>query len=148
MKNILTHYKAILSCDQFVVTGSFAMFLHGLIDEKNVSDLDIILVNPTPETKILLNKLQEAQPAKTQPGSGEVSAIFMHDNVKIDVFILDKPVTNTLIFEGIEVSPVGRIILAKQKYGRMKDWIHLRNMSRLFFKQEDFEKTLNSGGMK
>lgn len=143
MKNILTHYKTILSCEQFVVTGSYAMFLHGLLDEKSVADLDIILVNPTPETKILLGKLQEAQPAKTQSGSGEVSAIFMHDKVKIDVFILDKRIINALSFEGIDVSPIGRIITAKQKYNRLKDWIHLRNISRLFFKQEDFQKMLN-----
>lgn len=146
MKEIIKHYKTLLPCDQFVITGSFAMSLYGMLDSKKVGDLDLILVNPTEEAKNILERLQTDQPAKTKPKSGgNVSYIFMHEKTKIDVFIVSAPVLdNGLSFDGCMISPIDNIVKEKKKYGRMKDWIQLRNYSRRFFEPTEFQKYLDS----
>lgn len=146
MIEIIKHYKTLLPCDQFVITGSFAMSLYGLLDKNKVGDLDLILVNPTDEAKNILERLQKDQPAKTKPNSGgNVSYIFMHEKTKIDVFIVSAPVLdNGLSFNDCMVNPIDNIVKAKKKYNRMKDWIQLRNYSRRLFEPDEFQKFLDS----
>ena len=58
-------------CDQFLVTGSVAMLLYGLAyqcDEPN--DLDITMINPTPETIRILQALEAVNPLPNRPGYG------------------------------------------------------------------------------
>lgn len=144
MKNTIRFYQTLLTCEQFVVTGSTALSFMGLRDKKDVSDLDLILVNPTEETKHILEKLQNEYAANTKPSSGEVSYIFLHEETKIDVFIVDKKVDTELKVDDFYISKISTIIAAKKRFSRMKDWLQLRKMAACFFKQEEFEKYLDN----
>lgn len=142
---IAKHYKTLLPCEQFFVTGSTALAYHGLVGFDSVSDLDIVLVNPSEGAKELLSRLQTANPANTKPGGkSEAKFIFMHEGVKIDIFAENEVSIGLLSCEGIEFSSIRHIIAAKKRINRMKDFIQLRNLSRLFFKNEEAETYLNN----
>jgi hypothetical protein len=119
MEKIIKHFKTLLPCEQFVVTGSYALALNGLVDLAKVKDLDIILVKPTEESLGIIARLMDASPAKTSPKEGgELKAIFMHDGIKVDVFVKDKK-QETLILPEYELSKVNTIVAAKKGYNRM-----------------------------
>jgi len=150
---ILNHYKTLLECDQFVLTGSAALKHLGLIE--TCSDLDVILVNPTNATLAMLQRLQEANPAKTAPkpsqitpceakaANGALGFIFMHEAVKIDIFISSKTIVSEVFVSGILLNPISQIIAAKKKFNRLKDLVQLRYLSRLFFCEDDLRKKLD-----
>ena len=142
---IAKHYKTLLPCEQFYVTGSTALAYHGLVELNSATDLDIILVNPTEAAKELLSRLQTANPAHTKPGGkAEVNYIFKHEDVKVDIFVQAEKVDGLLSCDGIQFSSVKHIVAAKKRINRMKDFIQLRNLSRLFFKNEETETYLNN----
>lgn len=141
MKNIIKHLQTLFTCEQFIVTGSTALLYMGLVDKS--SDLDIILVNPTEETKNILERLQSEFPAKTKPGKGEVNYIFMHEKTKVDVFFSKSKVDTELQVGGFQITRVDTIVSAKKRFSRIKDWIQLRNLSQVFFRQEDFDNLLD-----
>ena len=142
MENIIKHYQTLLPAEQFVITGSLALFYMGLVEKKNVGDIDIILVNPTDESLNILQRLAKEQPAKTK-ASGIDAVIFQHENTKVDVFFSKERIQTSLKVGDFEISTADHIIKEKQKVGRIKDWIQLRKISRKLFIQEEFEKFLN-----
>ena len=166
MKNLILKLKALLPSEDFIVTGSFALNQFGISAPSN--DLDIILSKPDVSTIETINRLMKEFPAKTtikkpleklseedkessvkkntvkKKPTPDCSAIFMYDNVKVDVFIEDKYTRPFILLDGIKYSTIQSIIDAKKSYGRMKDWLQLRDMARLFFKQEEFDLMLNT----
>lgn len=145
-EEIIKQLKALLPCEQFVVTGSYALQQMGLVTKAMgaVGDIDIILVNPTEESVNILTRLQSEFPAKTKFEYEKKGFIFVQDGVKIDVFIESVKEETELMFNGILLAKVDHIINAKKSYNRMKDWIQLRKISRLFFKEEEFTTFLNN----
>ncbi|MDR1652894.1 MAG: hypothetical protein LBS01_04480 [Prevotellaceae bacterium] len=133
-EEIIKHYKALLPCEQFVVTGGYALQRIGLKEKSN--DIDIILVNPTNEAKSTLERLMKEYPAKSTTGS-ENLAIFMHEQTKIDVFE-EKNHIETLTVDGFEISTVKRIFDAKKRMNRSKDWEQLLNISRRIVTEQEF----------
>jgi hypothetical protein len=131
-EEIIKHYKALLPCEQFVITGGYALQRMGLKDRSD--DIDIILVNPTKEAKDILKRLEKEYPAKST-GSENLS-IFMHEQTKIDVFE-EKNKLETLQVDGFEISTVKRIIEAKKRMNRPKDWIQLLNISRRIITEQE-----------
>jgi hypothetical protein len=115
----------------------------GLTEKNEVSDIDIILVNPSIESLSILDRLQKDHPAKTV-GSGKSCFIFQHDDLKIDVFIEKTKIETSLMVNSFLISPILRIINAKKSMSRHKDWIQLRKISRKIFTTEEFERYLNS----
>jgi len=141
---IAQHYKTLLPCEQFYVTGSTALAYHGLIELSSAADLDIILVNPTDAAKELLSRLQNDAPANTKPsGKAEVNYIFMHDGTKIDIFVQSEKVDGLLSHNGIDFSSIKHIVAAKKRINRVKDWIQLRKLSQVICKYEEFNTFLN-----
>lgn len=148
MQETIKKLKTLLPASKFVVTGSYALSLYGLIDSSFVKDIDIILVKPDAIAIANIENFVKDFPAKTKAnGESILKGIFVLDNIKIDVFVDDKYTESTLCIDGIEYAKVPPIIRAKQSFGRMKDWIQCRAMSRLFFKQEEFESALNEKGL-
>lgn len=143
-KEAINHFKALLQCEQFIVTGSYALQKMGLISEGAVGDLDIILVNPTEEAINILARLAEESPVETQFNYPKKGIILKFNGAKIDFFFETQAIVTDLTVDGVLISPVNRIIDAKKSYNRDKDWYQLRKMSRIFFKQEEFETYLNS----
>ena len=141
-KEVLRELKVLLPCEQFVVTGSYALQQMGLVTES--SDLDIILVNPTDESKNILERFQAEYPALTKFEYESRGYIFMKGELKIDIFIETIKEETELTIDGILIAKINHIIGAKKSYGRIKDWFQLRKISRLFFKEEEFQIFLNS----
>jgi hypothetical protein len=108
------HYEKLLTAEQFIVTGSTALKLHGL--DVHSDDLDIILVNPSTECQESLRKLN------TLKGdySGGCACQFEQVGIKIDIFIESKPKT-CCSYDGIQINPVKDIVAAKNRIGRPKD---------------------------
>lgn len=143
MKKVIKNLQTLLPCDQFIVTGSTALHYMGLVDMP--SDLDIILVNPTDEAKNILERLQRDNPAKTKPFSGgNVSYIFMQDEVKVDIFVDKASINTELIVDGVLINRVDLIIDRKKKSNRLKDWAQLKRISLAFYNESDYDKFLNS----
>jgi hypothetical protein len=124
-EEIIRHYQSLLPCEQFVVTGGYALQRFGLTTQSN--DIDIILVNPTDKAKNRLERLRRNCPDATKDGY-DTFATFMHEDIKIDVF-LEKNKIETLQVDGFEISTVKRIVEAKKKMGRTKDWIDLMKLA-------------------
>ena len=122
---IIKHYQTILFCEQFILTGSTALQFHGLVETS--SDVDIILVNPTEECKNLLEKLQVKSDFQ-DIYKGRLAYMFEHDGTKIDIFIETSKLTCPS-YEGVFINPVNRIIAAKKKSARLKDFAQLRKIA-------------------
>jgi hypothetical protein len=142
MENIIKHFKALVLCEQFIVTGSFALHMYGLTDQPK--DLDIILVNPQPESIDALKRLMEANHCKTKPIEGsDLIAIIKHNDVKIDFFKSTKR-QNTLQTTSFEMAKVSDIVAAKKRIGRLKDWEQLRRISNKILSNDEFWHGLNT----
>jgi hypothetical protein len=144
--SILKNFKAALTTEQFILGGSTALAYYGLLPEGKAKDLDIILVNPDENTLSLLEKLQEISPAKTKPLKGSnarVNYIIDHFGVKIDFFVLKDRIDTEFEYKGILLNTIPNIVKAKKEANRPKDWLQLRNLSRFFFKQEEFTNYSN-----
>lgn len=145
MMKTVNYLKTLLPCEQFVLTGSLSFCLYGLIPIREVGDLDIILVNPTEEAVNIMKRLQEDFPALTKFHSQKLGVIFMQDDLKVDIFIVHEKISIRVKSEnGIELAPIDRTIDAKKSYNRTKDWLQLRKLARLFFKEADFQTFLNN----
>ena len=139
MKETIKQLKTMLPAEQFIVTGSYVLYMNGLCKGNN--DLDILLVNPTPATGELLRKLQEEHPVTTSatPSCSLVS-IFMWNGAKVDVFLIPKEETPTINIDGIQYSTIAHIIKAKKGINRQKDWLQLYAISEQFCTVEELRK--------
>ena len=142
MKNleIIKHYQTIFSCDQFILTGSTALKMHGLVD--SASDIDIILVNPTEECKKMIEKLEEKS-NKQNTYKASVAYIFEHEGVKIDIFI-ETVKTDCCSYEGVFINPIKKIVEAKKKIARTKDFAQLRKIASSILTEKELMSYLDS----
>jgi hypothetical protein len=81
---------------------------------------------------------------KLQKDTSQKMAVFFYNKIKIDIYIQDSFSEPFLLIDGIKHTTIPHIIQAKKSYGRMKDWLQCRDMSRIFFNPEEFQKMLNS----
>jgi len=115
-----------------------------VMDAPRTSDVDIVLVNPKPETVELLRNLQELIPANTKPVEDSVYSKLIAilqieiDGVKIKVDIFSegenylKHVTEAT-FAGHRVASIKSLIFKKRSYKRSKDNRDLEEWSRIFY---------------
>lgn len=122
---IIKHYQTILACEQFILTGSTALQFHGLVETS--SDVDIILVNPTDECKKIIEKLKEKSNMQNTY-KANVAYIFEHEGVKIDIFI-ETTKTDCCSYEGVFINPIKKIVEAKKKIARIKDFAQLHKIA-------------------
>ena len=146
MKETLEQLRSMFACEKFIVTGSQALKVYGLTNK--AEDIDIILVNPTQETKEMIVRFQDKMPAQTkaqiadeQYGDHSLLAIFKWNGIKVDVFgSTSEP---TLNIDGFEYAMILTIVKAKQRAGRLKDWLQLRKLASQFWTREGMSKWLN-----
>lgn len=113
----------IKDCEQFIVTGGVALERYGLVQSEEVSDLDIILVNPNEELLKTLRKLEQVSPIKDRCcylAGKEGLVRFTLDGINIDVFI-EKTMKRCVYSEHLSLNPLMDILTAKKRYGRAKD---------------------------
>ena len=131
MKKAISHFKKLLECEQFIVTGSYSFYLLGLINR--VTDLDIILVNPTEETRKILERLK-VETKSEYPGGNQIRV--KYENMNIDFFSQASEV-KCLNVNGIEIAYPKDTVKAKKQYQSLKHIIQLKGISELFFKPSD-----------
>jgi len=137
---IIKHYQTILACEQFILTGSTALQFHGLVETS--SDVDIILVNPTDECKKIIEKLEEKSNTQNTY-KASVAYIFEHEGVKIDIFI-ETTKTDCCSYEGVFIDPIYRIVAAKKKIARTKDFAQLRKIASSILTEKELMSYLDS----
>ena len=127
---IVKKLQRLVQCDQFVVTGSIALNLHGLTKEMP-HDIDIILANPTEQTVRMLETLQKINPIPREKMgyTDEFMYNFMSEGIEVNVFCQGKE-EGCLWHDYVQVSPVMRIILAKKGYKRVKDYRQLNEIAK------------------
>lgn len=79
----------------------------------------------------------------TKQTKSETLSIFMYDKIKIDIYTREDFNEPTLLINGLHYATIQHIIVAKQSYGRIKDWLQCREMARKIFNPDLFEKELN-----
>jgi len=141
MRDIIKTLKTLLPCEQFVVTGSYALNKFGLSDK--VGDLDIIVVNPTEEALNIMNRMAADFPAKTQFNYKEKGFIFMMNDVKVDIFVKKELVVTDITADGVLISTVSHIVKEKKSINRMKDWLQLRKIAGQICNAKEFTDFLD-----
>lgn len=138
MKELQTMFLA----EKMIVTGSVALAKYGLFTDK-VGDVDILLLKPAKETIELIERLGKDFPVKRKPSTNKTFiGAFTKNDMKIEVFLADKE--EFLTIDGLNYAKIVGIVKAKQSYKRAKDFIQLRKISRIFFKEEEFVSWLNT----
>jgi hypothetical protein len=81
---------------------------------------------------------------KAEVRQSHLQAIFMFDKTKVDIYIENTFSEPTLLVDGVKYTTIPHIIKAKRSYGRMKDWLQCRDMSRVLFNPNEYVEMLNS----
>ena len=140
---LIKKLKAIFGeSEQIILTGSTVVELQGLTGVSN--DIDLILINPTQSAKDTLVRLVNTSPAL--PGS--VKNIergiyqFVDGGIKVDVFIDSVKYDSLLNYDGITLSPLKDLIVAKQSYHRLKDLLQLKSWAIQFYNPDNLNAEL------
>ena len=150
MEKIIQHFKTLLPCEQFVVTGSYSFVIMGLA--KKASDIDIVIVNATPEAISILDRLQDSVESKHLKneyiGQSKKAYRIMHDSVKVDIFIKNQKMDCFELANGLSIATIPLTIRAKKSYQRLKDWLQLKTYAEIFYKQSEFDAFLKQEQIK
>ncbi len=135
IKNAIDHYKKLIVCEQFIVTGSYGWALLGLAS--TITDLDIILVNPTEESLNLLDRIKEPKPQLLYP-EGKTQFAVLYEAIHIDFFVKNTKIDTIDLANGLSIASIKGTIKAKKAYARLKDWMQLKNIADMFYSDSDF----------
>jgi len=97
MREVIKHLKSTIG--EFVICGSLALYLHGLLDDYNHKEIDIIV--DLPNDKLL--SIQDDVVITDKNAFGMRQAGYRINGVYIDVFNRDLPDYDTVIVDGLVV---------------------------------------------
>lgn len=130
----------------FIVTGSLALAVQGLVDESTIKDIDLILLNPDDCLLAILRGLAEANKKEYKYiPPGEVPFTFEFRGVSVDVWVKypagnlgpvdycahtnpDYPGLVVYEFEKFHYTTVEWVIKAKGQMNRQKDYKDLQTI--------------------
>ena len=95
MRDIIIKLKATIG--EFIICGSLALYLHGLLDDYNQEEIDIIVNLPDDKLR-LIDQAIRITPVNA---FGLKQAGYRINNVYIDVFNCDLPDYDTVIVDGL-----------------------------------------------
>lgn len=127
---LLEDLKTDFPCGQFIITGSIALSLHGLIPVKeDYDDIDIIMVDIPTTTIEKLDLLSRVHKSHKNPSTYNTPNMyrFNYRGVDVDVLIESKR-NDQMMYCGFWVSGVKEIINAKKRIGRPKDYKHINDI--------------------
>lgn len=132
----IEHFKKLLQCDQFILTGSHALAMLGLmtVGEAGEKDIDILLVNPTEESLAILKKLKINQGNPNYPPDANYYRV-EYESIYVDFFVKDE-VQKSINVDGVDIAYPIDIVNAKQRYGGLKHILHLKGIAELFYTQD------------
>ncbi len=138
----IEHYQKLLTCDQFIIAGSYSFYLLGLTD--SVTDLDIIVVNPDEECLKILQRIAEP-PSPEYPDHGGYYRVVSNDT-KIDFWTTSrtpsKPERCIELKNGWHVAYPLDTVKAKQGYKTVKQILQLRILAEKIYTPAMLEEVL------
>jgi len=138
---IINHYKKLMVCEQFIITGSFGWMQLGLMSK--AKDLDIILVNPTEESLAVLEKLRE--PSKNTDYPNDKNQFLVnHEGTMIYFFINTSKIDTIELANGISIASIKGTVKAKKRFARLKDFLQLKNIAEIFYNEAEFTQFLRN----
>lgn len=116
------------NCDQFIITGSLALYFHGF--DVYPKDVDLIIKNPDNAAKMYLNSLVKENPAfshikDTYKVVFDAEYQFFIEKIRVDIFTKytnrnrNKSFLRTI--DGVRINTLQNIFYAKDMLGRDKD---------------------------
>jgi len=147
---IYKHFKTVFPAEQFIITGSNALYLLGVTSD-TPNDIDILLINPTEEAIFLCEKLNKLDFLKADNREayhkGDLIAQFDFDSKKVDVFRTTVKRNELLSIDGVYVDKLNLIIAAKKSYNRPKDWIQCAKMAQLICMQSELNSYISKSSL-
>ena len=159
MEQIIKYLQELLKAEKFVITGSYALQKMGFIQFTEISDLDILLYNPSPETKVFLEALDVLKNHDSDYGNEQDQYQIQLPQldqtlVKVDVWVLSdtqmvsRKVEILELSDGLCISTLPGIIAAKKRYktGRnaFKHLIQRKQMAEKIYTPGEFEEFVKS----
>ena len=129
----IDHFKKLLPCEQFIITGSYAWKLLGLT--KKVKDLDIILVKPNEDAIKNLEMLREPENPDYPPNKNQY--FVKYNDMHIDFYVKSSKIDTIDLANGLSISIIKGTILANKHYGRIKDTMQLKAIADIFCSNEE-----------
>jgi len=147
---IYKHFKTVLPAEQFIITGSNALYLMG-VTKSTPGDIDVLLVNPSDEAISLCEKLNLLDFLKSDKSdayrNSSLLAQFEFDGKKIDIFRTNKKRDELLSIDGVYVDKLDLIIAAKKSYNRPKDWIHCAKIAQVICTQSELNQYISKSSL-
>lgn len=137
MKKVIEHLSKLISCEKIIYTGSFPLSLMGLTEK--VKDLDVIVVNPSDDTLLVLDRLHVPYIKTDYPKDPRQFRIVV-EGVSVDIWVDTKTEECLEVnYDGtvISIAKINNIIKAKKRYKRLKDIMQLKTMAEKFYKPEE-----------
>lgn len=127
----LNELKQEFPCEQFIITGSIALSLHGLTPtQEKYDDFDIIMAGVSTSTIEKLDLLSRVHKSHKNPSKYETTDMYRFNYKGTDVDVWLEPKRNNLLqYKGIFVSGIKEIIDAKKRFNRSKDWLQINEMA-------------------
>lgn len=122
----------------FMVTGSAAFAVQGLLSFQEVHDVDLTIhKNSLSKEKIeLLEKLTKFSPSdKMKPGYPPIPNLYAlkYKGWEVNIFVVDRDRRYTIHPEyGVRISTLATIIFEKKGMGRKKDYQQLNEYAKIF----------------
>ncbi len=115
--NLTTMFKD----DEYVITGTYALILMGILPKGTNGDVDVIFIDPKPTTLEIIKRLN----VFTGNTRNDTFFKIILNEVRYDVFITSTPLDDVITVDGVRCTTLPRIIRAKRGYNRAKDVLHL-----------------------
>jgi hypothetical protein len=132
LNSVYEHYHKLLACDGLIITGSFALRIYGF--PVGVKDLDLVIVNSSPEAEALIRKLEIPFREEYPPRPNHIRIVhgLPDKEMCVDFFMVkDQPYLK--LADGRRVSLIPPIIAAKKRYGSLKQLVQRKKLSEMFY---------------
>lgn len=125
-------------CNRFIITGSLALYYHGLI-LPNPKDVDLIMLGLNDKGKAVLSNLQK-QRNPDYPESETLYSI-SYKGIDVDIFLNRIASDSNFLYtvDMIRVDTIQNVIKAKQRINRTKDTQAIDNLRYQIFGSFPFE---------
>lgn len=142
--DVISLLKSQLIAERFILTGSCALNLQGW--PIKTKDIDIILIKPSEGTIEMMKNLAKDFPPKRK-GEYETPDCYRwtqpDGDIEVDVWVLTSAPELLVSKQGFEINSLPRIVYAKKRINRFKDWVLLRYLSSRIFSVKDMEREMD-----
>lgn len=129
-KQAIDHFKKMVECEKFIITGSYALAKFGLTH--SIKDLDIVLIKPAEESLQILEKLRITESENNHYPIDKSRIPVMFGDLKID-FIIRSSRKYIELADGLLIAYPMDIIEAKQRYQKTHHILQIKAIADRIF---------------